>query len=615
MDLREQYEACIASIDAITREQEGNYARLEEVSRNIARQIAERGQFEREIQDNLSKLAEQEIQNRIEEQQAIILKTMNELTSRKLELGRRLAQRCKEDTGEPIKQMVMPEVRKLRQAKNVIDRGSEIFDSAYSEVIRNGLERTIIETPEEFDIEELTTIVATQYEHAPDIEQDSIFSKVIRGFVLDINSFEKLKPKTRLLLYALYLFIVIALFVKVTWMVIVPYSIMLMVAVVTNYKQLRNLVKYLYPYMLLKTLHSNKFMQVENYMMAKRNEVESAAKKEYQAKCDKIDSALREANYRRQAVPAEVRKNASVDELTKTAKERYMARLAATQEEIESSNKESTRLNQFILNNTQQLAQLASNRDTLKQQLVAEYLDPKTPGTSKLLVKSFFLGMDDRGELIEFTYDGKTTLIVYKGEDNRVNGPLISMMLMQLFSTMSIISVRINLVDMRSGGQQYASFAHKDLDGRVKVIGTDKDLRTTIDDIHNEYLFRNTEILSEAEHIDVYNARMIETQSLTYDYVFFFVQDPDMSILATQKMLQLCRTGPTVGIIPIIFLSNRTINETIQNARTNELDSLRTFLESLEEQVFVYVGNTQDLLHDPTIKYKIIDGTKGGRKI
>jgi hypothetical protein len=77
------------------------------------------------------------------------------------------------------------------------------------------------------------------------------------------------------------------------------------------------------------------------------------------------------------------------------------------------------------------------------------------------------------------------------------------------------------------------------------------------------------------------------------DYTLLIVQDAGSTIYSNDKFIQLCKTGPPLGIIPIIMLSMEAISTVIVTANTSDASTYLTFLKSITTPLYIY-NNSND---------------------
>lgn len=310
--------------------------------------------------------------------------------------------------------------------------------------------------------------------------------------------------------------------------------------------------------------------------------------------------------------PQKIRASISNEELKRSVDEQYALKIAECEQTIQKATKTIERQNKFIESNTRRLPALKEKQKDMLRQISESYLNPKGAGTSKYLTKSFFLGINDQhGSLIEFRYDGMSTIIVYKGNTCRVNKDLISMMLMQLLSSMSMNMLDIYLSDLTSAGTDYAVFFREKLGERMHLCSTDDMVKDAISTLHDTLILRTQEILTEAESLEMYNDRMIKNKSLPREYVFFFLQDPTQSQIEDQKLQQLLYNGPTVGIIPIIFINHLDVNH-MPSLTKETAPKYMAFFKAFETKAFIFDGATSDLTQSNKLVSDILNNIQKG---
>ncbi len=612
MDLLSEYDSCRHRILSLQQEQEDNYLRLDELDARMSQIAMSKRAMASDLQYNLDSVTRQQLEKLISQRRTELRIEIESLEQQVAKLEAESLEKCKAVAKAVNARQFPKELVAIQNADKILNSGTEIMESVASKAIIASVENALVSDTKVYDLEALSSKVRRNLENVPDTLDVSIFSKIINGMLLSISEFENWKPRVRICIYIAYICIFLLIFKVQPAILYLPYSLMLLGSVISNITRSKKLVDFVYPYKLLE----NRKTQVEQEISQQVEHLRSIQYHRITAERDSlifpIQRKLEEVRRKINQVEAEVRAGTSTTDLTASAKADYTARMAVFDEETAAGQKDISRTHKFITSNDTQLEKTLKHKETLKSQVVDNYLNPKEPGNSKLLTRSFFLGLDDKEELIEFKYDGLSTLILYKGDDNSVNSPLITMMLMQLLSSMSIVALRIAVTDTRAGCIDFAVFAPAILSQRIKMCAVTEDVKKVIETYHNDFRMRNKDILTEAPSIDDYNRHMIEKRSLTREYCLLFLQDPDIKTLADQKLLQLCMSGPRVGIIPIIFFNHRTLNEILKSGKKEDLTTLRTFLDAMGSKLFIFNGDTQDLDESTTLKERIINQIKGG---
>lgn len=488
---------------------------------------------------------------------------------------------------------------RINNAKAIVAKGAPVIEEmsnpAVVASISNQLTRDASDKPvSSSDFENLSAKVSLMLDAVPDTSFDNLFEKVVSVILLDVKRFASFSPNVRVSIYVLYLIALVGILVSEPVLFYFPYSVLLMLAGYKNIRTNQKLLAFIYPYKQLEREIALQESSLDQKIQANLDKAIAGLTAKFNAKNNELQTNRQQLVGALSSVESEVKRTTSFSDLIAAAQADYDKRIAEIDEQITSKNSAIKRTIRFIDSNDKQLEKANATKASLRSSIVDTYLNPTTPGDSKLLVRSFFLGMDDNEELVEFNYDGKPTLIVYKGDTSEVNAPLIRMMLMQLLANMSIISLRITVTDTLKGGSPYAVFSPKELSDRIKICATTAEVQEAIASYHDEFQMRTKDILTVAESLDSYNEMMLSRHSLTRDYLFLFLQDPDIKLLARQDFLQLCRSGPQLGIIPIVFINNMQLNEWL-HGKDDTLLGLQSFIESIDEQLFIFDGLTQDL--------------------
>lgn len=477
----------------------------------------------------------------------------------------------------------------------------------------------LADTKPRYSEKSLLKLIDDVHDAYDDVDMQGFSTEGKLDSFIDFISFKQLNNsemhnRTRLYVYFGYL---IALIVGCVVIPVVPIAC-LGVALAVTYKKYtqdnKNWIEFILPY-----------SSLENGLHYINNEIQTSVNKfreeETTAENERYHLAAMPLNQERAQLEAEyaqtaelVRGNISAEELQARVAAQFEEAVAKCEQNISDTERAIYRTQKFIHSDEERIPKLKEKQKQLLAEIQESYLNPKDPGTSRRLIKSFFLGIDEKqGTLIEFKYDGKTTLIMYKGDNCRTNKDLISMMLMQLLSSMSMTTLSIYLTDLRSAGTDYAVFFQKELEGKMHLCATDGDVSDAITALHTELIMRTKDILTEAETLEQYNEDMLARKSLPREYIFFLLQDPTEHDMERQELQQILSNGPTVGIIPIIFLRHADIMHGFKTSG-DSLPKLITFFQSFNQCSFTFDGATSDLTATPDLSATIINMLKKGKK-
>lgn len=608
-DLLSEYDSCRQRISTYIQSAEDNAMQLDSLQEEIAQVQLQRRTLVSEMEYNVDKLMAGQLNKLISERRAVIETEIRKLQNEIENIKRASLQEQHDITSKITAKQFPHDVVAIRNAELVLRKGKEAVDSVSSTSILATVENALTLDSNSYNIEALTVTVEKMLSDIPDLTDTSAFSSIMGCLLFDIKTLDKVSPPTRLAVYAIYLAFIVFLMRVQPLLFIFPYSIALITSLYSNTKRSQKLIDFIYPYKLLEERAEFSRKTLKQKILQKRQQEVSDLQRQLESKVAPMETRVGILQQKLAQVEVAVRSETSKESLTANAKADYERRIGNCDSKLKELQNELGRTHKFIESDKKQL-ELVQNKKTELRTVVAEnYLNPKEPGDSKLLCKSFFLGFDDNDELIEFRYDGLTTVVVYKGADNSVNAPLITMMMMQLLSSMSMPSLKIAITDVRTGCADYAVFSPPTLSNRIVLCATNSDVNNIITEYHDEFISRSKEILTEARSLDEYNQRMLERRSLTRDYYILFLQDPGLKILSDQKFLQLCMSGPRVGIIPIVFLSHTMINDVLKG-KDDKRVQLHNFVIAAGEKFYLYSGSTQDISESAGFRRTLIDRTR-----
>lgn len=606
MDILANYKQCLTRIIALQKETRDNASRSEAFKRDLelAQQQIETLKAQAQtasdvqIRQKLSEMISTE-RNGIMRKMDIIQKEISSIQEAAVAEKNQVQQEI--NIGQHRSELAM-----ISRAEDVLNKSGSIIRDSTPQTILASVENAVVQDTHTYDLLRLIQKVEEMYSKVPDTVDVSVFRQVVNWIMLDTSKFSNWKPRTRMYVYILWLIALLAVLVYAPYFFMVPYTLLLGTSIYTNLGRSQVLMNFCYPYLLLQERTRQARSQLEQSVEIQRgrryqeiNQKRDAALQTKQQELSKLNAQLGQ-------VDAEVRSRVSASEIASKVQNDYQLKIEQEGRKLTTIQNSLTRMAKYNECNARNLEQTLADKEQLKEEVKKYYLNPSTPGESKLLTTSFFLGMDDREDLIEFDYKGKTTLVLYRGDNNTVNAPLITMMLMQLLASMSIVSLQLAITDVRNACTSYAPFSPNKLSNRIRLCATDEEIKNILDLYHTELLMRNKTILTEAPSIEEFNKQMLERKSLTREYYLLFFQDPDPKILGSQKFLQLCRSGPLVGIVPLVFIQHTALAK-MKTESPQVVSGLVEFFESVSTNTFIFNGATQDLKDASAASGQIID--------
>lgn len=205
---------------------------------------------------------------------------------------------------------------------------------------------------------------------------------------------------------------------------------------------------------------------------------------------------------------------------------------------------------------------------SLRRQIEDIYCKDIKPGTSRLMVDELFLGFEDDGSLRLFEFNHSSAMILYSGKSSDVSD-LCMQIFVQMLREVNISATSFYIFDTEMGAPDFAPFTQDDLSDVVHICSTKDQCADALKSVHSMLAVRNASIISLANDIQSYNKEMIAQNSITYNYVILLIQDSGGAIYDNANFQQLCKSGPRVGIIPIVFVSSQWFIDSIQGHSKN----------------------------------------------
>lgn len=603
MDLIALYKQCL--LDTVTN------------SREIEMLEFERGRLKSELDSAFSTLHSQENATK---------DTINQEYARRLnamiaEKSQPIQDRCKK-----LEQLLQEIPQRIEAEKQAVmqDDGSDLYEDESSrakvledfvimessrfENIDHRIDSGILEQSEEYNLslEQLEYIkerLSSKFDEIVLNDYSSPIEKVVNALCYCPEFLKKFQPFSRICIYTCWIGII--MFITLTTpFIVIPYCVFFLWSVVQYSKYVNKVLNVYYPFLILKDKVDKLLNEIQNKIMADRD----AKIRELDDKqAEMISYAQAQLNQTRlELVTSQqnVRQNMTVDELTASVQATMKQNLENQQKIVDDLSHRFAEVQTKYQKAVNKQTLLQEQKEKLKKQLTEEYLMPKNPGDSKLIPESFFLGFDTEGALVEFDYDAKSTLIEYRGPDSTTVRDLIMMMVVQLLMAMDITCTSVVFVDTFTGGFDYSIFGGEELDSVFSIISTEDEARQLIESAHAEQTARSSKILTKADNIKAYNEMMIQRKSFTLDYRILIFQTLPQRLMSEDKFKQLCKNGPRVGIIPIIFLNHQFLASAKQ-LRYEERVAIAGFIESLNDKMFIYDGLSYNL-EKQSPKYKQI---------
>lgn len=234
----------------------------------------------------------------------------------------------------------------------------------------------------------------------------------------------------------------------------------------------------------------------------------------------------------------------------------------------------------------------------LRKAIEDKYLSNLTPGKSRVLKSSLFLGFEKNNALRLFEFNMKSTLLLYSGDVPAVTKLCLNILL-EFFREMSPAALNVYIFDTAYGGQVFAPLCLKELSEIIHICSRQDECKDALNIIHHELILRNT-IIGTMD-INDYNQRMIDKNSLPLDYILVFAISGMESLLADMDLTkQLFLTGPKDGIIPIVCYPNDLFQELISTngskKKTYDPSKIFNLFSTIMENWYSYIYESDTLM-------------------
>lgn len=266
-----------------------------------------------------------------------------------------------------------------------------------------------------------------------------------------------------------------------------------------------------------------------------------------------------------------------------------------------SKAKSSAELN--LQEKQEELEELRLELSELKEKIDNSFNENLTPGKERLLPDYIFMGYNSDGKASIIKHNGDALVIMYSGASSEVVEPLTVYIVSRILTQLSIASVSMNIFDINQGAMTLASYASDRLADNFIICRTADQITERVKEIHSRISYLAPEMAKIANNIKDYNEYMISKNSLTLDYTFIIAQDYGENLFKDPKFIQLCKSGPKLGIIPIIFLSMNTLSNLVNSGSSNSIEGYYQILTTVTSQFYKFENNTGDIyLLDNRIK-------------
>lgn len=200
---------------------------------------------------------------------------------------------------------------------------------------------------------------------------------------------------------------------------------------------------------------------------------------------------------------------------------------------------------------------------------------------------------------IYFEHPETSCLFLYRDYEDVTD--FVRLMCVQLRSKLNPFNLSITIIDTVNIGQCFVYFLptqmkkEEDLSNLFSIISDENGLADRFFEYNEDIKRRQQNISKEFSNIAEYNKRMIELDSLTEEYDFLFVLDPDDSMLTNSDLMRVLRNGGSLGIFGHVFIKIDKFGDMG--------DSAKELLECIGKTYLLQNGNFNERAKDFILDY------------
>lgn len=497
----------------------------------------------------------------------------------------------------------------IKQFRALLSTDKSAFEGMISEHSLSGIQKSIYVRPLPLaSLTRLATSVRSLEDKARSLQSKPKIDLLVEKLLMKDLIKKTDKPLLGLAVYLLYLLGIAAVVYYAQGVALLAYVALSLYTIADTDKRSQEVLEVYTPYEQLRVGTDILEATVSKQMAKEIEKNTQKSNSEYEAQHAKLTSEIADRKAKIEEIKHQILENMNEVEATSGIAAKYSEEMDFFKNQKAEVFKQKEEVANTTTSNKSMLKELYSQKENLHAEIVETYMTPASPGSSRLLQKSFFLGFNQDESLLEFPYNGESTIIFWSGENSSTNTNVVKMMIMQLLTSMDASCLDISLVDTRDGGSDFAIFQYKELEELFSICPTAQSFEVLVDSMHLELQKRNRQIMTIADNITEFNQRMIDSRSLTLEYKLIFIQNGGSAIYGNQKFLQICKNGPAVGIIPIIFLPQVEVRDAIFKDDKKRRKDIIDLMESVKEQLYKFTGERSSLFHyDDAYKQSTIE--------
>ena len=212
------------------------------------------------------------------------------------------------------------------------------------------------------------------------------------------------------------------------------------------------------------------------------------------------------------------------------------------------------RQEEILAEKTKIVQELGEQLGELLQGLRQQYL--QGVGKEVIFEPHFLFDIDmARNKPVFFTHPQTRCLFLYDDAQDVYN--FVRLITLQLRAKLNPFNLSVTVTDVVNSGNDlvYFNSVEDKNNSLFQLLTTSSAIKEKLTDFATDFDKRQTNIRKDFETIEKYNKAMLEMNSLTESYLFFFFIDPEAATLTEEETVRLLRVGGELGIYTHLFIA------------------------------------------------------------
>lgn len=395
-------------------------------------------------------------------------------------------------------------------------------------------------------------------------------------------------PKIATLAMTLYIMLITVVICRLPVVFFAGYTTLTVKAIIDSAKNRDKLLNLQAEYTALKKSYNNCQISIEGEFDHKTAEMLEKIELSYQAQFNNIKLMLDTIQKQYENIVKDLENKrhdpAAIAKILESANSK-LSMLLGREAKLDKARKSDEA---SLIEREEELEDLKEELKDLRAKIEELDSDELILGKSRILPNTIFTGFNSDKKANVIAHNGDALIICYSGETSDAVAPLALSIVTKMLTQLSIAAINIRVFDINRGAPAFAPYTADKLGDAIKICRTTDQIAECIKSIHSRVDYLSTEMYKIANNIQEYNTYMLSKNSLTMDYTILVVQDCGENLYKDPKFLQLCKIGPPLGIIPIIFISLNTLSNLSNGGSNSVAEGYYSVLTTIKSQFYKF---------------------------